>query len=209
MTAEDPSVPPSEDDESDAADKDVTLTSPTVAVAWKSAITDDEPTTHDTTTRRHALKPIDDKGAAPHPPPRAARHRTLPSAGVRKKRSNTSLVLILACIAGGLMVWVALRTADTDTPAPPPSSGPPGKAPEPTAQSQPMPKLFLDVHIEPRGALASIDGTRMDKTEGLELEMPCPKGYRELRVEAKNHEPVIKRIPCEGRVLMDVTLTSR
>jgi hypothetical protein len=38
------------------------------------------------------------------------------------------------------------------------------------------------------------------------IEVPCPDGGHDLRVEADGHLDVVKRIPCSGAVILDVAL---
>lgn len=205
----------SKPNKSDQRDDEVTLASSPAGGA-KPVITDDETTGHDDTTtherRRHLVKPIivgipneNPQGTADR-----ARVRTLRSIGAPRKRSRWFWPAVIACLGGGgLIAW---RTLQSRKPAPPQTAAPSVTqtvTASASAEAPPLLQLSLDVHVETAGARVQIDGKPLDKTEGVEIELPCPRGFHELRVEAPDRRPVVKRIPCEGRVVMDLSLDER
>ena len=211
MTSEASAVSPRRNtDNSDQKDDEVTLASSPAQEIVKPLIVDDDTTSHDDTTtherRRHLVKPIilgiPDQAAT------AGRERipTLRSVSAPKKRPPWIWPAIAVClVGGGLAAW----RMSTPRARPRPNAVSSATQTASALRSADTPnalKLSLDVHIEPRGARVHLDGKPLEKTEGVELELPCPNGFHDLRVDAKHYQPVSKRIPCEGRVVMDLTL---
>ena len=200
-------------DKARAEEEEVTLASSAAGEAAKlsaRAIADDDTTGHDTTTherRRHHVKPI-----APSASEQDARLRvrTLRSLDAPKRpKSRWFWGAVVALIGGGaLTAWrvqVSLRPVKTGSTA---ATAVPTAAPTDSVVVS-VHKLWLNIDVQPSTARVQIDGKPMAKTKDVELELPCPKGFHELRVEADDHEPTVKRIPCEGRVVMDLSLGKR
>jgi hypothetical protein len=192
-------------------DDEITLASLRAQEAVKPVITDDDTTSHDDTTtherRRHLVKPIILGNADNAVAMERERVRTLPSVGSRTRRPGWIWLAVVVCLGGGGVV--AWRMSNSRARPRPPSAVPSAAstAPQtPSAETPSVMKLSLDVTIEPTGARVWLDGRPLEKTKGLELELPCPNGFHELRVEAKNHQTLTKRIPCDGRVVMDLAL---
>lgn len=137
---------------------------------------------------------------------RLGRRGTLRSAGARRPGRLAAVALLLVCvggIAGAAHFWsykarlAAARPALADLAE---AAG----APAPGRASQ----LHLRVSVLPARASSWLDGQLLAEAGDVDrvIETPCRDGGHDLRVEAAGHRGVVKRIPCDGAVILDIAL---
>lgn len=148
--------------------------------------------------------PVDDGGAS------RAWRSTLRSADAPRRRSRwLGWVVVLACLAAGAVVLGRAQLLGNKAPAPAASPVSQSAPPETSSKDARSSKLWLEVHVQPEDARVELDGTMIDADKPLELELACPNGSHQLRIEARDHEAMVKRIPCSGRVVVDLALVER
>lgn len=140
----------------------------------------------------------------PSEPPAAA----APLERFGARRSRSWLVIVAISILGAGAGYLLFAAVPQDTPA---AKSVASALPHPARPSSSAPTAFalhLQVRLESNDAIVTLDRKRLgpnDYRDG-QLTLPCPRGHHDLRIEAQGHRTVTKVIPCEGRVVLDVTL---